>query len=232
MLAVGFIGAYDKIDIMLYLAKLVSLLKRRVLVIDATRKQKARYIVPAINPAPQYITEFEGVDVAVGFDSYESIKRNIGILETDNLPYDVVLIDADSKEAIEGFNLRENYINYFVTSFDMYSLKRGLEIINELDEPLQLTKILFSKEILKEENEYLDYLSVDAKVMWNENIIYFPLSSDDQNKIIDNQKNSRVRIKKMSQLFRNSLYFIFEQVMTNEPKDNLKKAFRNIEKEV
>lgn len=232
MITVGFIGVYDKIDFMLYLGKMISLLNKKILIIDSTEKQKARYIVPAINPTRAYMTEFEQVDVAVGFKSYEDVKRYIGISETENLDYDVVLIDADSQEGIENFELKECYLNYFVTSFDLYSLKKGLEILNNLREPLPLTKVLFSKEILKEENDYLDYLSVDSKVMWNENIIYFPLDSEDQNVIIENQRNSRVRIKKLSQLFRSSLYCLLEQIMANEPKENLKRAFKSIEKEV
>lgn len=232
MNTIGFIGAYDKTDLMLYLAKLISMLDKKVLMIDSTTRQKARYIVPAINPTRAYITEFEKVDVAVGFESFEELKDYIGISATENLDYDIILVDTDSSVGIENFGLRDCYLNYFVTSFDLYCLKRGLEIVNELPEPLQLTKVLVSKEILKQENEYLDYLSVDSKVMWNENIIYFPLSSDDQNIIIENQKNCRVRLKKLSQLYRNSLYYIFEQIMTNEPKDRLRRAFKNIEKEV
>lgn len=232
MITVGFIGAYDKADFILYLAKLISMLNKKVLVIDYTIKQKARYIVPVINPTRSYITEFETVDVAVGFENYEDIKKYIGISEVDNLDYDVVLIDTDMTEGITNFGLRDGFINYFVTSFDLYSLKRGLEIINGLDETIALTKILFSKEILKEENEYLDFLSVDSKVMWNENIIYFPLNSEDQNTIMENQRNSRVRLKKLSQMYRNSLYYILEQIMPNETRENLKKAFKNIEKEV
>lgn len=232
MITIGFIGAYDKMDFMLYLAKLISMLNKKVLLIDSTQNQKARYIVPVINPTRSYITEFETVDVAVGFNSYDAIKRYIGISETEKLEYDVVLVDTDSAEGIQNFELKDGFHNYFVTSFDLYSLKKGLEVLNDLEEPMPLTKILFSKEILKEENEYLDYLSVDAKVLWDENIIYFPISSEDQNIIIENQKNCRIRIKKLSQLYRNSLHYLLEQIMTNESKDNLKRAFKNIEKEV
>ena len=47
---IGFIGAYDKTDLIIYIAKILTTLKKKVLVIDATTKQKARYVVPVINP--------------------------------------------------------------------------------------------------------------------------------------------------------------------------------------
>lgn len=48
--------------------------------------------------------------------------------------------------------------NYFVTSFDAFSLKKGLEIINTIEEPISMTKVLFSREMLKEEDDYLNFL--------------------------------------------------------------------------
>ena len=58
-------GAYDKTDIILYIAKIISLIGKKVLVIDSTINQKAKYVVPVINPTKSYITEFEGMDIAV-----------------------------------------------------------------------------------------------------------------------------------------------------------------------
>ena len=65
MKKIGFIGAYDKTDLIIYIAKILTAFDKRVLLIDATDNQKARYIIPAISPAPTYITSFEEIDVAV-----------------------------------------------------------------------------------------------------------------------------------------------------------------------
>ena len=65
MKTVGFIGGYDKLDLMLYVAKILTLSEKRVLLIDASTMQKTRYVVPAISPTTSYVTEFEGFDVAV-----------------------------------------------------------------------------------------------------------------------------------------------------------------------
>lgn len=47
---IGFIGGYDKTDLIIYVAKILTELGKKVLILDTTKKQKTRYIVPAINP--------------------------------------------------------------------------------------------------------------------------------------------------------------------------------------
>ena len=78
MKKIGFIGAYDKTDLLLNLAKILTAMGENVLIVDSTLNQKARYIVPAIDPTVSYITSFEDIDVAVGFDSLERIKDYTG----------------------------------------------------------------------------------------------------------------------------------------------------------
>ena len=130
MKKIGFIGAYDKTDMILYVAKILTVMNNKVLVIDSTIDQKARYIVPAVSPTLSYITTFEDIDVAVGFNSFDDIKEYIGTaLE---LQYDIILVDIDVATKINTFSLETANKNYFVTSFDMYSLKRGVEILNNL----------------------------------------------------------------------------------------------------
>lgn len=65
MKTVGFIGGYDKLDFLLYVAKILTLAQKRVILIDTTIMQKSKYVVPTISPTQSYVTEFEGFDVAV-----------------------------------------------------------------------------------------------------------------------------------------------------------------------
>jgi len=78
---IGFIGAYDKTDLILYVAKAAVETGKSVLVVDATVLQKARYIVPCIAPSKYYITEYEKIDVAVGFSNLEEIKKYLSVDE-------------------------------------------------------------------------------------------------------------------------------------------------------
>ena len=65
MKKIGFIGAYDKTDMILNVAKIMTTMGHKVLLIDSTLDQKAKYIVPVINPTTSYVTNFEDIDVAV-----------------------------------------------------------------------------------------------------------------------------------------------------------------------
>ena len=157
MKKIGFIGAYDKTDLLLNIAKILTTMNNRTLIIDSTINQKAKYVVPAIDPTISYITSFEDIDVAIGFNDLDEIKRYTGT-NTD-LPYDVVLVDCDTIERLEKFKLEGADKNYFITSFDVYSLKRGLELISNIAVSIELTKVLFTQDALKEDDDYLNYLS-------------------------------------------------------------------------
>ena len=128
---IGFIGAYDKTDMILNLAKILTCMDKRVLIIDSTVNQKAKYIVPFINPTTTYITNFEDIDIAVGFENIEQIKGYLGDLP--ELPYDILLIDIDTNEKMNIFNIQKAQKNFFVTAFDLYSLKKGMEILSNLE---------------------------------------------------------------------------------------------------
>lgn len=233
MKTIGFIGAHDKTDFMIYVAKVLTVLGKRVLMIDNTLIQKARYIVPVINPTKAYVTEFEKIDVSVGFDCYQDIKRYLGTPDDKDLEYDIILIDVDSIENFERFHIDKCYKNYFVTSFDLYSLKKGLEILSGIEESITLTKILFSKDMLKEDDEYLNYLSSATKIIWNDDYrVYLPLDSGDQSVIIENQRVAKAGIRKLSSQYKENLQYVVQDIMDDIPEAEIKKVFKLIEKEV
>ena len=232
MKTIGFIGAYDKTDLIIYLARILTEMDKKVMVIDATTLQKAKYIVPSISPSKTYVTEFEGIDIAVGFFNYSSIKEYLGMPQHAVFEYDYIFLDIDSPEELEEFDVKSATQNYFVTGFDLYSLKRGLEILSGIKEPMPLTKILFSKNITQEEDEYLNYLSLGYKVIWGEERIYFPFEQGDQTVIADNQRVAKVKLKKLTQLYKESLMYLTEKMLEPNEVKGLKKAFKQVEKGV
>lgn len=232
MKKIGFIGAYDKTDLILYVAKILTVLKKKVLVIDSTLNQKARYVVPTINPTTKYITDFEDIDIAVGFSDVEDIRKYLGMSEGQELEYDIALIDTDNVNGFKSFELESAQKNYFVTSFDNYSLKKGLEILNQLQEVVNLTKVLFSKEILKEEDDYLNFLSLGYKVVWNEYRIYFPIENGDLSVIYENQRVAKIKLKKLSIQFKDGLAYLAEEILADTSESNIRRAIKFIEKGV
>ena len=232
MKKVGFIGMYDKTDLILNIAKILTTMKKKVIVVDLTLTQKAKYVVPVINPTITYITNFEDIDVAIGFKNETEIKSYLGITEKEELPYDIMLIDVDNSEAIETFELVRTAKNYFVTAFDLYSLKRGLKVLSTLKEPMNLTKILFSKEILKEEDDYLNFLSLGYKVMWNEYRIYFPIENGDWSVLAENQRVAKIKFKKLSTQYKDSLIYIVGEILNDTSENQIRRAVKIIERGV
>ena len=105
MTKIGFVGAFDKSDLIIYIARILVELDKKVLIIDSTVNQKIKYIVPAINPTTSYVTEYEGIDISVGFRNYSDIKEYLGMPNSAVFTYDYVLIDLDDPSLIEVFDL-------------------------------------------------------------------------------------------------------------------------------
>lgn len=232
MKKVNFLGVYDKIDCILYVAKILQTLGKKVIVVDSTINQKARYIVPAISPTVSYVTEFENIDVAVGFDNFDKIRNYLGLADDKKFDYDYALIDIDSTNGLHEFDVRSTEDNYFVTGFDTYSLKKGIQIFNNLTEKIQLTKILYSKSMLKEEDDYLNFLSIGLKIEWKKNRVYFPIENGDATAIAENQRLAKIKFRNLSVQYKESLLFIADDILKDATTSELRRAMRLIERGV
>lgn len=127
MKKIAFIGGFDKLDLIQYVAIILQNLGKKILIVDTTRMQKSRYITPAIdNTKKQYITTTQGVDIAVGFRTYEDLV-NVTSLSEDS--YDYMFLDIDSYRVLQTFNLNQNDMMFLTSTFDIYSLKVGLRSI-------------------------------------------------------------------------------------------------------
>lgn len=232
MKKIGFIGAYDKTDFILYVAKILVEMGRKVILIDGTLTQKAKYIVPVIKPSKSYVTEFEGIDIAVGFENFNNIKEYLALPKMVDLSYDIALIDLDTVSGVENYELETFDQNYFVTSFDMYSIKRGLESISGLKNPVNATKVLFSKDATREEDDYLNFLSLGSKIVWNEERICLPFEVGDQTVIYKNQRVSKIKFKKLSNQYKEGLMYIVTKILDDVDENVLRRTFKKIERGV
>lgn len=230
MKKIGFIGAYDKTDLIINVAKILTATKKKVLIVDATILQKSRYIVPVINPTKMYVTEYEDIDVAIGFSNFDDIKKYLGMPVEQELDYDIVFVDTDNIQGYKQFNLQEAEKKYFVTSFDLYSLKKGLEILTGLENMTNLTKVYFSKDMLKEDDDYLNYLSKEYKIIWEEDKIYFPIENGDLSVIYENQRVAKVGFRKLSIQYKDGLAYIAEQILGDGSDGEIRRAIKTIEK--
>ena len=209
MKKIGFIGAYDKTDLLIYIAKLLVENDVKVLIVDATTLQKTRYTVPCIMPSRKYITTYEDMDIAIGFENLQEIMNYAGTQECN---YDIMLLDIDNREAFENFEMYTSDKNYFVTAFDNYSIKKGLETVGQSEEKMLMTKILFSKNMDRDEDEYLNFLSFYYAVKWSKEKIYLPFEAGDSSVIVQNQRNARISFKELSMQYKEGILEIISRI--------------------
>ena len=130
---------------------------------------------------------------------------------------------------LKNLNLQKNY---FVTSFDAYSLKRGLETLAGLEQVITLTKVIFARDMSGTDDDYLNYLALGYRVKWEDENIYFPLSLEDMQAIMENQRVAKVKFRNLSVQYRSSLMYILTQITDEMEYSNIKKVFKQLEKGV
>lgn len=229
MKKVGFIGACDKTNLIMYVAKTLESIGKKVIVVDTTITQKTKYAVPAINPTKTYITNFENIDFAVGFQNIEDISNYLGVPEgtsKENLPYDYMLIDIDDYKAAEIFEIEEAEENYFVTSFDIYSLRRGIELIKSLRAPIELSRIFYDYSMRKEDEEYLNYLSLETKTKWSDFSMYVPITGYDKQIMEENQRVFRLRLKRLSAECLECILYITQDIVKDMNTNKIRKMIK------
>ncbi|MDO5556809.1 MAG: hypothetical protein Q4G05_00990 [Clostridia bacterium] len=230
MKKIGFIGAYDKTDLIIYIAKILELAGEKVLIVDATNNQKAKYIVPVLNPSTSYITNYKGIDIAVGLNSFEEINCYLGLPSTAVPDYDFALIDIDKPESMKSFNMIVSDKRFFVTSMDLYSIKRGLEVLSGLSNAVEFTKIYFTSGSPQVEDDYFNFLSLGYKAIWNQEKIYFPFNTNDQAVIIENQRESEITVKNLSSQYKETMMYVVTEIVGHEMKKEIKRVFKLLEK--
>lgn len=220
-----FIGAYDKTDMLLYIAKILTIIGKKVLLVDTTILKKSRYIVPTMVNEKRYITNYDGVDVAIGFDCIESIAEYQIELFGDKTDYDIVLLDVDRAIAYQRFQVKKEDKHYFVTSFDVFNLKRGIEVLAHISSGAKVTKIYYTKSMLMEEDQYFSYLAKDYKIHWNKDIVFFPFETSDQNTIYVNQRLGEIHMRGLSSAYIDSILFLCEDI-SGENAGKIRKAYK------
>ena len=227
---INFIGAYDKTDSIMYIAKILTEMKKKVIIVDATITQKTKYVIPTIDNRSEYIANYANIDFAIGFTNYNDIKTYLGMPQSAAFTYDYLLIDIDNSVLLNNFDVYSSKKNYFVTSFDLYALKKGVEVLKRLSLPVEIMKVYFSNLMSQSEDDYFNYIATGCRVKWNQDKIYFPLLNEDLDVIKENQRLSKIRFKGLSNEYKTSLMEWTQDICGDS--NGVKKACRQIERGV
>ena len=227
---INFIGAYDKTDSIMYIAKILTEMKKKVIIVDATITQKTKYVIPTIDNRSEYIANYANIDFAIGFTNYNDIKTYLGMPQSAAFTYDYMLIDIDNSDLLNNFDVYSSKKNYFVTSFELYALKKGVEVLKRLSLPVEIMKVYFSNLMSQSEDDYFNYIATGCRVKWNQDKIYFPLLNEDLDVIKENQRLSKIRFKGLSNEYKTSLMEWTQDICGDS--NGVKKACRQIERGV
>ena len=228
MKKIAFISGYDKTDMLIYISKILTIMSKKVLIIDTTLTQKTKYIVPTMTPTLKYITTFDGIDIAIGFEKTQEVLRYLGI--PDFNMYDYVIFDIDNPKYYENFELTPKDEHCLLTTFDVYSFQKGIDVLRAIKEPTNVLKAIVTRNINSEENEYLDFATFNTKVKWKENIVYLPFNTEDIYEIFQNQRFTKVKFSGLSMDYIEGLSFLMENIM-DFTRGEIRKAIKQIDRE-
>ena len=214
----------------MYIAKILTEMKKKVIIVDATITQKSKYVIPTVENKNEYITNYSNIDFAIGFTNYNDIKTYLGMPQSAAFTYDYMLIDIDNSDLLNNFDVYSSKKTYFVTSFDLYALKKGVEVLKRLSLPVEITKVYFSNLMSQTEDDYFNYIATGCRVKWNQDKIYFPLLNEDLDVIKENQRLSKIRFKGLSNEYKTSLMEWTQDICGDS--NGVKKACRQIERGV
>lgn len=224
MKKVAFIGGYDKTNLILYVARILTVLGKKVLFVDTTLTKKTKYVLPQMGKGVNYITTFGRVDIAIGFENLKMIEK----YNENKLEYDFILIDIDSPINYRNFGVTNKDENLFVTGFDLYSLRKGITVFKALLEKTNIKKVYFSQNMTPKEDEYLEMITKNALVEWDKEIIYFPLDIDDLEMQNQNERLGKIKFKGFSSTYLDSISYIVE-LISGTNKSQIRKAMKEID---
>ncbi|MGM1023171.1 MAG: hypothetical protein ACQEXV_22295 [Bacillota bacterium] len=234
-----FIGAEEKIELLLYLGRILTAAGKRVLIIDATAQQKYRYSIPEIAKG-NLLTEYDGFDVATGFGKQPNgihevlqlyMKSNKERIES----YDYILMDTDTVEFLSDIPKapwHEIHEHILVTNSDRFVVERNAELLGSYikDTIIPFARVQYPAVDTQVKEDYLDSVLSHLNIQFDDSRefeIYF--DEADYAAKINNQYESVIRLKSLSRNTRKALYGL-AKVVSVEDGNILKTAMKSAEK--
>jgi hypothetical protein len=82
----------------------------------------------------------------------------------------------------------------------------------------------------KEEDDYLNFLSLNYNVDWEKQRVYFPIENGDLSVIYENQRESKIKFRKLSIQYKDGLSYLAQEILEETNETQVRRAIKNIEK--
>lgn len=233
MKVIGLLGYIEKVDLMTSLAKTIQLMGKAVLVVDATSDQKYKYVIPALDVVEKaYVTQFDSVDYAVGFESLNDVENYLTQQKINIGLYDYIFIDIDNPKTYEFFRSRAFNKTYLIMDTSMLGYKKNLEIINSLkiysvdEQESKITRILYRGYMTRASEKYLEQKFNAIECKWDEREYEIVESEQDIMLYLDFQISGITQIRRHSKMFRSTMTDMVVQIMEEVNASEVNKAIR------
>lgn len=207
-----FIGAYEKSDILFYVAKLLSV-EHSVLILDVTVHADYEYAYPKV----------EGQDGVRQHDRFDVIEN--ATLETyqelqKESKYDLVLVDISRKDELQRWPAADQY--YLVTSHDNAVMQRNEFLMNTFFQDKSQSDLIPVHKLIQESavfpEEVIQETFTKHPIDWKESFIFYPDERDLESKYM-NQHLSMLHTKKLSGDLKSALQRVAAQILGMTPKE-------------
>lgn len=232
MQVIGLIGYVDKFDFAINLAKSINLMKKSVLVVDATLDRKLKYVIPALeNLGKAYITQYHDIDFALGFDSMHDVENYLAEEKINIGLYDYIIIDIDSPKSYEFFRTRGIDKSYFFIDTSILSLSKNKDIVKAIriysQEPeIKLTKVVYKDVMSRATEDYFQKQIDEYNIKWQEP--EYMIQRDDMDKVvdIDSQYSGLIDLKKHTKMYLNNLADFTSEIIGDVTSKEVIKAIK------
>lgn len=230
---IGLMGYVNKSDFVINLAKILNVMDKKVLVIDCTVENRLKYSIPVIEiDKSSYVTNFDGVDYAIGFKSMEDIK-NYMCNEISNVDeYDYILMDIDNSYSYESFKSNSINMIFFFMEYTNISVEKNKELLRALldDKPtgenLVITKVLFRPYITRASSEYYENKMADFNVIWTTEPYEMDYEEQDRIADIEAQQSGYVELSKHTKSFENTIIDMATDILGEFTAGDIRKALK------
>ncbi len=233
MKVVGLLGYSEKVDLVTSLSKVINLMGKTVLVIDATLDKKYKYIISSLDIMDkEYVTQFDGVDYAVGFESMNDVE-NYMIKQKINISlYDYILLDIDNPKTYEFFRSRVFNNIFLVMDTSMLGYKKNLEILNSFKvynvdkTEFKISRILYRAYMTRASDKFIENKLSTIECNWDERDYEIVESEQDKMMYLDFQISGFIQMRKHSNMFINSVIDITTKIIEDVNASMIKKAIK------
>ena len=232
---IGLVGYVNKSELVINLAKMLSITGKKVLVIDGTLEERLRYTIPAFNNSEEeYLTNFDGVDYALGFDSIDKVKEYICTKTSDADTYDIILLDIDNAETYVGFRKggEEFSRTFFFIEYLNISFARNAEILKAMDSFVEagkkpvLTRVIYRQYISRTSEKYFARLIADYQIEWNEREYDLPFMDQDRIADIEMQQSGYMDLNRHTKQFISMLADMASEILGEVSSADIKKLIK------